>query len=55
MICFKKKNMQRKTKSKNQNALNMIASMYSKRCGSYKMYLKGDTPHQIIMIVCDLK
>ena len=37
-----------------KNALN-IASMFSRRCGSYKMYLKGDSPHQIVMIVCKLK
>jgi len=38
--------MQRKTKSKkNKNALHMIASMYSRRCWSYRMYLKGDSPH----------
>ena len=33
----------------------MIASMYSRRCGSYRMYLKGDSPHQAVMIVCELK
>ena len=32
----------------------MIASMYSKRCGSYRMYLEGDSPHQTVMIVCEL-
>ena len=43
-------------KSKNiKNALNMIASVYSRRCESYKMYLEGDSPHQTIMIVCELK
>ena len=51
-----KKNMQRKIKSKKiENALNMIASMYSRRCGSYRMYLEGDSPHQVVMIVCELK
>ena len=41
---LKKKNMQRKIKGKNnQNVLYMIASVYSKRCGSYKMYLEGDS------------
>ena len=35
-----------------KKALNMIASVYSRRCGSYKMYLEGDSPHQTIMIVC---
>ena len=33
----------------------MIASMYSKRCESNRMYLEGDSPHQIVMIVCELK
>ena len=47
--------MQRKFKSKKiKNALNMIASVYSRRCGSYRMYLEGDSPDQKIMIVCKL-
>ena len=33
----------------------MIASMYSRRCGSYRMYLEGDSPHQAVMIMCELK
>ena len=53
---LKKKNMQRKIKSKkNQNALYMIASVSFRRCGSYRMYLEGDSPHQTVMIVCELK
>ena len=53
---LKMKNMQRKIKKqKGQNALYMIASVYSRRCGSYRMYLKGDSPHQTVMIVCELK
>ena len=48
--------MQRKIKSKkNKNALYMIASVYSRRCGSYRMYLKNDSPHQTVMIVYELK
>ena len=48
--------LKRKIKSKkNQNALYMIASVSSKRCESYRMYLEGDSPHQIVMIVCELK
>ena len=42
-------------KQKDQNAFNMIASMYTRRCESYRMYLEGDSPHQIVMIVCELK
>ena len=46
----------KKNKSKkNQNALYMIASVSSRRCESYRMYLKGDSPHQTVMIVCELK
>ena len=36
----------KKTKSKKiKNVLNMIASVFSRRCGSYRMYLEGDSPH----------
>ena len=42
-------------KQKDQNALNMIASVYSKRCGSYRMYLESDSLYQMVMIVCELK
>ena len=48
--------MQRKIKSKKiKNALKMIASVYSRRCGSFRMYLEGDSLHQAVMIVCELK
>ena len=53
---LKKKNMKRKIKEKKYlNTLYMIASISSKKCGSYRMYLEGDSPHQTIMIVCELK
>ena len=55
MICLTKENMQRNKSKKDKNALYMIASVYSKRCGSYRMYLKGDSPHQAVMIVCELE
>ena len=29
--------------------------MYSRRYGSYRIYLKGDSPHQTVMIVSALK
>ena len=45
-----------KSKAKRSKMLlNMIASMYSRRCESYRMYLEGDSPHQAVMIVCKLK
>ena len=40
---------------KNQNALYMIVSGFSRRCGSYRMYLECDSPYQAVMIVCELK
>ena len=54
MVFLKEKNAKKKKKN-NQNALNMIASVYSRRYGSYRMYLKGDSPHQTVMIMCELK
>ena len=33
----------------------MIASVSSRRCGSYRMYFECDSHHQTIMIVRELK
>ena len=56
MIYLKRKICKEKSKTKRSKMiLNMIVSMYSRRCGSYSMYLEGDSPHQAVMIVCDLK
>ena len=33
----------------------MIASVFSRRSGSYGIYLEDDSPHQAVMIVCELK
>ena len=33
----------------------MITSVYSRRCGSYIMYLECDSIHQTVMIMCELK
>ena len=49
---YAKKNQKQKVK---KNALKMLASVYFRRCGSYRMYLEGDSLHQAIMIVCELK
>ena len=46
----------KKSKAKRSKMLlKMIASVYSRRCGSYRMYLESDSPHQAVMIVCELK
>ena len=43
----------KKIKSKkNQNVSKYGCKCVSRRCGSYRMYLKGDSPHQIVLIVC---
>ena len=55
MVCLKEKYAKKNKKKKEQNALYMIASVYSRRCRSYRMYLEGDSPHQTVMIVCELK
>ena len=38
---------------KNQNTFKNGFKGVSRRCGSYKMYLKSDSLHQAVMIVCD--
>ena len=55
MVCLKEKYAKKNKSKKNQNALYMIASVSFRRCESYKMYLKGDSLHQTVMIVCELK
>ena len=50
-----KKNVKKNKSKNNQNALFMFASVSSRRCESYKMYLEDDSPHQAVMIVCELK
>ena len=52
---LKKKICKENKRKKNQDALNMIANVSSRRYGSYRMYLEGDSPHQTVMIVCELK
>ena len=55
MICLKEKYAKKNKKQKDQNVLYIIASVYSRRCESYKIYLEGDSPHQTVMIACELK
>ena len=55
MICLKEKYAKKIKRKKIKNALNMIASVYSRRCGSYRMYFQGDSPHQAVINACELK
>ena len=54
-VLLKQKYAKKIKNKKIKNALNMTASVFSKRCGSYRMYLEGDSPHLVGMIVCELK
>ena len=56
MICSKrKKKYAKKNKSKkNQNSFKYGCKRISRRCGSYRMYIEGDSPYQVVMIVCEL-
>ena len=55
MICSKRKKKCKEYKSKkNQNAFKYGYKRVSRRCESYNRYLKGDSPHQTVMIVCEL-
>ena len=54
-VLLKEKYAKKNQKQKDQKCFKMIASVYSRRCGSYRMYLEGDSPHQAVMIVCELK
>ena len=49
------KNKKKPKAKRSKMLLNMIGSVYSRRCGSYRMYLEGNSPHQVVMIVCELK
>ena len=57
MIYLKEKYEKKKksTAKRTKMLLKMMASVYSRRCGSYKMYLESDSPHQAVMIMCELK
>ena len=52
---LKRKICKEKSNQKDQNALYMIANVYFRICKSYRMYLEGDSPHQTVIIVCELK
>ena len=49
----RKKNCKENKSKKNQNAFKNGCKRVSRRCGSYMMYLKCDSPHQAVMIVCE--
>ena len=52
---FKKKKKCKEKKNKKESKCFYGCKRVSKRYGSYRMYLKGESPNQTIMIVCELK
>ena len=54
---FKKKICKKKMKAKRIKILFLKngCKRVSKRCESYMMYFESDSPHQAVMIVCELK
>ena len=50
----KRKKMQIKSKQNESKCFKYGYKRVSRRCGSYRMYLKGDCPYQAVMIVCEL-
>ena len=53
MIYLKEKYAKNMKRKKNQNAFSMVASVFLGDVGGYMIYLKGDSPHQTVMIVCE--
>ena len=53
MECSKRKLCKEYEKQKDQNAFNNGCKRVSRRCGSYRMYLEGDSSHQAFMILCE--
>ena len=50
---FKKKICKEYKSKKNQNAFKYGFKRVFRRCGSYMIYLEDDSPHQIVMIMCE--
>ena len=50
----KKKICKENQKQKESNAFKYGCEHVSRRCGSYMMYLEGNSPHQVVMIMCEL-
>ena len=52
---LKRKICKENQKQKKSNTFKYGCKRVSRRCGSYRMYLEGDSPHQAVMIECELK
>ena len=53
MIYSKRKYAKKNKSKKNQNAFRYGCKRVSRRCGSYRMYLEGDSPHQVVLIMSE--
>ena len=53
MLCSKRKIYKESQKAKRiKNAFEYGCKPVSRRCGSYRMYLEGDSSHQAVMVMC---
>ena len=50
--CKKIKNKNKKNQNAFQNAFQNDCKRVSRKCGNYKMYLEGNSPYQVVMIMC---
>ena len=55
IMYLKEKYAKKNQKQKDQKCFKNDCKHNSRRCESYKMYLEGDSSHQAVMIVCELK
>ena len=51
---FNKKICKEHEKQKDQNSFSNGCKCVSRKCVSYMMYLKGDNPHQTVMIMYEV-
>ena len=51
MLCSKEKICKKYKSKKNQNDFKSGCKYVSRRCESYMIYFKGDSPHKTVMIV----
>ena len=54
MECSKRKICKEHERQKDQNSFSNGCKCVSRKCVSYMMYLKGDNPHQTVMIMYEV-
>ena len=51
---LKRKLCKENQKQKESKCFKYSCKRVSRGCGSYRMYLQGDSPYQAVMIMCEL-